>query len=93
MHKQISDRKVAVNQSKARKSTGPKTVAGKGRASLNSFKHGAYTKLDIRHCEIMLRGGEDITKGDGEGSAEEVIGGKMAQKDRTNQVSYLESIS
>jgi hypothetical protein len=39
MHKQISDRKVAANQSNARKSTGPKTVAGKARASLNSFKH------------------------------------------------------
>jgi hypothetical protein len=59
MHEQVSDRKVAANQSNARKSTGPKTVTGKARASLNSFKHGAYAKLETRHREIMLRGGED----------------------------------
>ena len=54
MHKQISDRKVAANQSNARKSTGPKTVPAKVRPSLNSFKHGAYANLDTRHREIML---------------------------------------
>jgi hypothetical protein len=56
MHKQISDRKLA-NRSNAQKSTGPKTRA---RASLNSFKYGAYANLDTRHGEIMLRGGEEL---------------------------------
>ena len=52
MHKQVSDRKVAANQSNARQSTAPKTVAANARASLNSFKHGAYANLDTRHREL-----------------------------------------
>jgi hypothetical protein len=36
---------------------------------------------------------ETITKGNGLGPAEEAIGERMAQKDRTNPVSYLESWS
>jgi hypothetical protein len=59
MHKQISDRKLAANRSNAQKSTGPKTRA---RASLNSFKYGAYANLDSRHGEIMLRGGEELAQ-------------------------------
>jgi hypothetical protein len=37
---------VAANQSNAQKSTGPKIAEGKGRASLNALKHGAYAKTD-----------------------------------------------
>ena len=54
-----TDRQMAANFWNALKSTGPKTVAGKVRASLNSFKHGAYARLDTWHREIMLRAGED----------------------------------
>src|SRR5271167_3029145 len=56
---QVSDRKVAANQSNAQKSTGPKTPEGKARVSLNALKTGAYAKTDNALREIMLRRGEN----------------------------------
>jgi hypothetical protein len=35
-----SAKKIVANQNNARKSTGPKTVTGKGRASRNALRHG-----------------------------------------------------
>jgi hypothetical protein len=56
---QVSDRKVAANQSNAQKSTGPKTPEGKARVALNAIKHGAFAKADNVRREIMARRGED----------------------------------
>ena len=45
-----SSRKIEANRKNAKKSTGPKTVAGKKRVSRNSTKHGFYSKwLLVRH--------------------------------------------
>jgi hypothetical protein len=41
--KTISARKLAANQANAKKSSGPRTAAGKQRSSENSFKHGLYS--------------------------------------------------
>ena len=59
VHHEVSAKQVAANQANAQKSTGPKTTAGKARASLNSFKHGAYAKNESRRRAIMVRRGED----------------------------------
>ena len=46
----VSSRKVEANRSNARKSTGPKTAAGKKRVSENATKHGFYSKhLLVQH--------------------------------------------
>ncbi len=55
----VSAKQLAANQANAQKSTGPKTPAGKARASLNSFKHGAYAKIESRRREVMLKRGQD----------------------------------
>jgi hypothetical protein len=59
VHHEVSAKQVAANQANAQKSTGPKTLAGKVRASLNSFKHGAYAKIDSRRRQVLLRHGQD----------------------------------
>jgi hypothetical protein len=57
-----SENKIAANRSNARKSTGPKTVGGKARASSNSFRHGfaagvlpdaKAVKIVERICEML----------------------------------------
>jgi len=40
----ISEKKLLANRMNAKKSTGPKTVNGKGKSSMNSFKHGLNAK-------------------------------------------------
>ena len=46
----VSSRKVEANRSNARKSTGPRTAAGKKRVSENATKHGFYSKhLLVQH--------------------------------------------
>ena len=46
----VSSRKLEANRRNARKSTGPKTTAGKKRVSRNSTRHGFYSKwLLVQH--------------------------------------------
>ncbi len=59
VHHEASPKRIAANQGNAQKSTGPKTPAGKARASLNSIKHGAFAKAENCRRQIMLRLGED----------------------------------
>ncbi len=42
--KTVTDKVIAANRARARKSTGPKTGAGKRRARMNSLKHGFFAK-------------------------------------------------
>ena len=42
----ISDEKLAANQANAQKSTGPKTRAGKRRASQNAYRHGLSGSIE-----------------------------------------------
>jgi len=44
VRKSISDRKIAANRENAKKSTGPKTDAGKTRSSQNAYKHGFFAE-------------------------------------------------
>ena len=44
---QPSAKKIAANQANASKSTGPKTVSGKARASKNAIRHGFFSKVLI----------------------------------------------
>ena len=41
--KTISQRRLDANRANARKSSGPRTAAGKQRSSRNGLKHGAYS--------------------------------------------------
>jgi hypothetical protein len=48
----VSTRKVKANRRHSRKSTGPKTAAGKKRVSRNSTRHGFFSKwLLVRHAD------------------------------------------
>jgi hypothetical protein len=49
--KTISARKLAANQANAKKSTGPRSEAGKKRSSQNSFKHGLYAAETVVSTE------------------------------------------
>ncbi len=49
---------LAANHRNARRSTGPRTAAGKQVARFNGLKHGGYA-ADRHHRETMLRLGED----------------------------------
>lgn len=40
LHKMASEKQIAANRRNARRSTGPRTAAGKKRATRNSFRHG-----------------------------------------------------
>jgi hypothetical protein len=42
-----TERQVAANRANAKRSTGPKTAAGKLKASRNAFRHGLSTSLPI----------------------------------------------
>jgi len=50
-----SSRKIEANKRNAKKSTGPKTVAGKKRVSKNATKHGFYSK----HLLVQHQDGEE----------------------------------
>ena len=45
--KNISDKKIQANRQNAKKSTGPKSIAGKKRSSLNSIKHGLTCEKNV----------------------------------------------
>jgi hypothetical protein len=45
--KNISDKKIQANRQNAKKSTGPKSLAGKKRSSLNSIKHGLTCEKNV----------------------------------------------
>jgi hypothetical protein len=45
--KRISDKKIQANRQNAKKSTGPKSIAGKKRSSLNSIKHGLTCEKNV----------------------------------------------
>jgi hypothetical protein len=49
----VSDRKAEANRANARKSTGPRTLAGKARASQNARTHGLF-------CRDVVLEGEDV---------------------------------
>jgi hypothetical protein len=49
-----TEKQIAANRANARRSTGPKTAAGKKRASQNALRHG----LAVRHCAEGLRADE-----------------------------------
>lgn len=49
----ISPRKVQANRRNSRKSTGPKTSAGKKRVSRNATKHGFFSKV------LLVPGGKE----------------------------------
>ena len=89
MYRQVSERQVAANQSNAQKSTGPNTPeAGQPaprQISVQNPQNGSGERSADRVFQPGALGSQEtITKGDGAGSAEEVIGEKMAQKGRTN---------
>lgn len=44
---------LAANRQNAQKSTGPRTAAGKRRASLNGYQHGLYATLDSQRREAL----------------------------------------
>ena len=51
----ISPKKLRANRRNARKSTGPRSVAGKERAAQNAIRHGAF-------CEKIVLDGEDAMR-------------------------------
>lgn len=54
----LTTRLLAANRQNARKSTGPRTLAGKAHVKLNALKHGRCTASDATR-ESMLAAGED----------------------------------
>jgi hypothetical protein len=51
-----TEKQIAANRANARRSTGPKTTAGKKRASQNALRHG----LAVRHCAEGLRCADEL---------------------------------
>jgi hypothetical protein len=56
--KSISDRKRIANRQNARRSTGPRTEAGKGRSRWNAIKHGLLLKVPANHWPYVTDGPE-----------------------------------
>jgi hypothetical protein len=51
-----SEKQIAANRANARKSTGPRSSAGKKRASLNTLRHGLTSKqVRVAHAEMAER--------------------------------------
>ena len=46
-----SDAQIQANQENAKKSTGPKTVEGKQRSSMNAMTHGIFAQIPILQGE------------------------------------------
>lgn len=64
--KSISDRKRAANRQNARRSTGPKTEAGKGRSRWNAIKHALLLKAPANHWPYITDGAgpfEELAEG------------------------------
>jgi hypothetical protein len=49
----VSARKIAANRANARRSTGPKTAAGRARSARNATRHGLAVPLMDAHDEVM----------------------------------------
>jgi len=56
---EVSPKQVAANQSNGRKSTGPRTPAGRARVALNALKTGAYAKGTSVLRKTLLKMGEN----------------------------------
>ncbi len=50
-HRPTNDARLAANRQNAKKSTGPRTAAGKAWSSQNAFRHGAYSQPRLRVLE------------------------------------------
>jgi len=59
VQRKVTPKRIAASRANGKKSNGPTTPEGKGRASLNSLKTGAFAKTDNVMRQIMLRRGED----------------------------------
>jgi len=57
--------KLAANTKNAQKSTGPRTLEGKRRVSLNSYQHGCYATLDTRRRQTLVELHDDPADFDG----------------------------
>jgi hypothetical protein len=55
----LSPRQMAANRLNARKSTGPRTAAGKRRVALNALKHACDARRESAFRSVMARLGED----------------------------------
>jgi hypothetical protein len=75
-----SIKKVESNRKNARKSTGPKTEAGKARSSQNAYKHGLFSKRLHPTAEQRAQDGEDY---------QELLEGLL---EHYRPVGYLESL-
>lgn len=60
--KQVSPEKLAANRKNAMRSTGPRTQAGKQRASQNPYKHGHYSNRLFPTKELVARDWEGYTQ-------------------------------
>jgi hypothetical protein len=58
-NKPVSPRKLAANRANAKRSTGPKTQAGKAKASQNAYKHGFHAKRLFPNEEVRAQDGAD----------------------------------
>src|SRR5437588_12950126 len=61
-----SERKIAANRRNARKSRGPRTLAGKVRASRNACRHGlaAISHDNLAYCAEIEQAAKAICEGD-----------------------------
>ena len=57
--KAVSSQKLAANRANAKRSTGPKTLAGKAKASQNSYKHGFHSKHLFPNDKLRTQDGAD----------------------------------
>ena len=58
--KEVSPQKLAANRANAKRSTGPKTLAGKDKASQNAYKHGFHSKHLFPNEKLRTQDGADF---------------------------------